>query len=151
MKRAQLWLGLMLAAGISASAGCSTYHYYDIDVQFGPVGEEQAGVLQLCELDVSGADSHSTHFPSSTTHDPTTVCPIGTNWPDMGKFEYATFADSGQITFKVTGYKALPANTSTLCTTGTLTMNASADITQSGTLTMGTFDDANCPTGIVHP
>lgn len=144
-------MALVVAAGTLASFGCNTYHYYDIDVQFGPVSEEEAGVLQICDLDVSGADSHSSHFPSSTTQDPTTVCPIGHNWPDMGKFEYATFADSGSLTFKVTGYKGVPASTATLCTTGTLTMNASSEITQSGTLTMGTFDDTNCPTGIVHP
>ena len=150
MKRWPLF-GLLAAAATLASAGCSTYHYYDVDVQWGPVGIEQAGVVQYCELDVSGADSHSSHFPSSTVGDSKTVCPIDRNWPDMGTFEYASFSDSGQLTFKVTGYKSLPANTSSLCVTGTLTMNASSEITQKGTLTMGTFDDANCPTGVVHP
>ncbi len=151
MKRWQLWSALLVAAGTLANAGCSTYHYYDIDVQWGPVSEEQAGVVQICDLDVSGADSHSSHFPSSTVGDTKTVCPIAQNWPDMGTFEFASFADSGQITFKVSGYKSLPANTSSLCVTGTLNMNASSDITQKGTLTMGTFDDTNCPTGIIRP
>lgn len=146
------WLaGLLLTAGALATGGCSTYHYYDIDVQFGSVSLEEAGVLQICELDVTGADSHSTHLPSSTVGDKTTVCPIDRNWPDMGKFEFATFADSGTLTFKVTGYKGLPAGPATLCTTGTVDLPANSTITQSGTITMGTFDDTNCPTGVVHP
>jgi len=145
------WMTVLGLLGSIATAGCSTYHYYDIDVQFGTVTLEQASILQLCDLRVSGADSHEAALPSSTVADSTTVCPVDRNWPDMGKFEYATFADSGAITFAVSGYKSLPAGSDTLCTSGSVTLTASGTITQSGTITMGAFDDAKCPSSVVRP
>ncbi len=145
------WLALSVVAGALALAGCNTYHYYDIDIKFGSISEPEAGVLQLCHLDVSGADSHHADLPSSSIGDPTTVCPIAHNWPDMGKFEFATFADSGSITFTILGYKDTQRIPDHLCTTGTLTMTASSQITQQWTLTMGSFDDGKCPNNVVPP
>jgi hypothetical protein len=144
-------LALCLLGGALATSGCNTYHYYDIDIQFGSVSEEEAGVLQLCVLQVSGAASHYGNLPSSTIGDPTTVCPISHNYPQMGKFEFATFADSGSITFTVTGYKDTNTTSDNQCTSGTVTMNASATVTQTNTITMSGFDDTKCPTGIIRP
>jgi len=141
-------LGLSLLGGL----GCNTYHYFDVEVKFGSVDVEHAGVLQACQLEVSGEDTYSHLLPSSTVGDPKTVCPISNaNWPTMGKFEYSTFADSGNLTFKVSGYKMLPVGPDNLCTSGTVTITASSAITQTGTLTMDSFDDAKCPTGIIRP
>ncbi len=145
------WLALSVVAGALATAGCNTYHYYDIDIQFGAITEPQAGVLQLCHLDVTGAASHSASLPSSSIGDPTTVCPIAHNWPDMGKFEFATFADSGSITFTIKAYKDTVQSADNLCTTGSVTMTATSQITQQGTITMGSFDDTKCPNNVVPP
>jgi hypothetical protein len=145
------WLALSLLGGTLALGGCNTYHYFDIKVDFGSVGIEQAGVLQLCHLDVSGADSHSADLPSSAKGESKTVCPVASNWPIMGTFEFSTFADSGSITFNITAFKDTVRSTDNLCTSGSLTMNAAGEITQMGMLTMGAFDDAKCPNNVVHP
>ncbi len=145
------WLALSVMAGTLAAAGCNTYHYYDIDIKFGTITEPEAGVLQLCQLDVSGAASHSASLPSSSIGDPTTVCPIAHNWPDLGRFEFATFADSGSITFTIKAYKDTARTDDNLCTTGSLTMTATSQITQQGTMTMGAFDDTKCPNNVVPP
>lgn len=145
------WLALSLVAGALAASGCNTYHYYDVDIKFGDITEPQAGVLQLCHLDVSGAASDSVNLPSTSLNDPTTVCPIAHNWPDMGQFEFATFADSGSITFTITAYKDTVRSQDNLCTTGSVTLNASSQITHQGTITMGSFDDAKCPNNVVPP
>ncbi len=147
MKRSLPLMALTLL-GLSAAAGCDTYHYYDIDVSFGTVTEEEASKLQLCTLVVSGADSHEASFPDGSGQGGKTVCPIGNNWPDMGTFEFASFADSGKITLTVNGYKTSPPTTANLCTSGSISFSAGAEITQPGTITMGTFDDANCPSSI---
>src|SRR5262249_44006842 len=93
------FLALALLA-TSLMMGCSTYHYFDIDVEFGPVNEEQASLLQLCTLTVTGADSHSADFPSSVVgldpNDPNakSFCPPQGTWTGaMGTFEFSTFAD----------------------------------------------------------
>ena len=145
------WLALSLLGGALALGGCNTYHYFDIEIDFGPVGIEQAGVLQLCHLDVSGADSHSADLPSSANKDSKSVCPLGNNWPVMGTFEYATFADSGSITFNITAFSDTRRTSDNLCTSGSLTMTAGSEITQTGKLTMGTFDDTKCPNNVIHP
>jgi hypothetical protein len=131
--------------------GCNTYHYFDIDVEFGPVTSEQASQLQLCVLLVSGADSHQGTFPSSAAGDDTSTCPpMGTS-STMGTFEYSTFTDSGELTFTVNGYGKVTASNDLLCTSGSTTMNASSEITQSGTITMGSFDTNKCPSMIQQP
>lgn len=145
------WLALVLAGGALAVAGCNTYHYYDIEIDFGPVGIEEAGVLQLCHLEVSGADTHSANLPSSANGDSKTVCPVAANWPTMGTFEFATFADSGSITFDITAFKDTVRSNDNLCTSGSLTLTATSEITKTGNLTMGTFDDTKCPNNVVHP
>jgi len=144
------FLALALLA-TSLVAGCNSYHYFDIDVEFGPVTSEQASQLQFCVLLVSGADSNSANFPSSVAGDQTSVCPPMGNYPKMGTFEYSTFTDSGSLTFTVNGYKAVSTSNDNLCTSGQTSINASSEITQMGTITMGSFDTTKCPSMIQQP
>jgi hypothetical protein len=143
--------GLVALALLAApvTMGCNTYHYFDIDVEFGPVTSQQASQLQLCVLLVSGADSHQGDFPSSVAGDSTSVCPPISNYPKMGTFEYSTFTDSGSLTFTVNGYGKVTASSDFLCTSGSTSINASSEITQSGTITMGSFDTNKCPSMIM--
>lgn len=157
MKRAPALRKTFLAFALLASSlvmGCNTYHYFDIEVDFGPVSSEQASQLQLCVMLVSGADSHTSDFPSNVvglTGDEKSVCPTQGNYPTMGTFEYSTFTDSGSLTFAVNGYGAVSTDSSKLCTTGSTSVNASGDITQMAKITMGDFDTAKCPSMIQQP
>jgi hypothetical protein len=117
------------------ASGCSTYHYYDIDVKFmTPVTETQVSVMKLCLVDISGA----------TSDEITLDCPP-VNFPDMGTFEYSTFADSGPITFTFNGFYDLPQSPSNQCTSKGTTLTASDQITQTGTITLTDFNATNCP------
>lgn len=142
------FLALALVA-TSLVMGCNTYHYFDIDVEFGPVNEEQASLLQYCTLTVTGADSHSSSFPSSVVGlgaNETSICPPSGTWTGkMGTFEYSTFTDSGSLTFTVNGYKAVSASSSNQCTSGSTQVSATSEITTTGMITMGSFDTNNCP------
>ena len=117
------------------SSGCNTYHYYDIDVKFvSPFTANDASVIKLCLVEVSGAASDTVVLD----------CPPA-NYPDMGTFEYATFADSGSITFTFNGFYDLPQSSSNQCTSNHTTLTASDQITQTGTITLTDFNATNCP------
>ena len=125
---------LALVLGVLAT-GCNTYHYYDIDVQFmSPVTGGQVSVMKLCLVDVSGA----------TSDEVTLACPPA-NFPDWGTFEYATFVDSGSLTFTFNGYLDTPKSSSNQCTSHGTTLTASDQITQTGTITVSDFNTTNCP------
>jgi hypothetical protein len=144
-------LPLVVVAGLSLSfaAGCQTYHYYDMDVSFGSTTQEEGSKVQFCQLVVTGADSHTASFPTDMGSGKS-ICPVTdfSSWPDIGTFEFASFADSGKITFTVNAYGngtplVSPGN---LCSSGSATLTADSTITQMGTVTMGAFNDTNCPT-----
>jgi hypothetical protein len=128
----------VLAAGAASATllgGCNTYHYYDIDVKFvNPVTANQVSVMQLCLVDVSGAASDTVVLD----------CPPS-KFPDMGTFEYATFADSGPITFTFNGFHNLPQSPSNQCTSAAAPLTASDEITQAATIMVTDFNDTNCP------
>ncbi len=90
-----------------------------------------AGMIQFCTLIVSGADSGSFTFPDNDTSTGVPTCPIGTNYPDLGTFEYATFENSGTLHFTVSAYTAknTPPVQSTCFAAGNLDANATDDIT----------------------
>ncbi len=142
---------VFVVLGASLLAGCNTYHYYDIDVSFGTIPIEQASLLQVCELVVSGADSKTTTFPSTIiglAPNEKSVCPIDSNWPNMGTFEFSTFADSGTLDFTVNGYKGLPVSSDNLCTSGSASIPAGSAITTPGMVTMSNFDATKCPPSV---
>ena len=127
--------GLLGAAALLLlGAGCNTYHYYDIKVDFGSIGIEEAGELKLCDVFVTGADTDRFNLP--TTGDKKVTCPINTNWPDLGEFEYSTFTDSGNLTFTLNGYNDTPPSDNTKCISGATTLAASSEITHNGSITL---------------
>lgn len=117
------------------ASGCDTYHYYDIDVRFAtPVTSPVVSVMKLCLVDVSGAASDEV----------TLDCPPA-KFPDLGTFEYSTFADSGQITFTFNGFLDTPKSSNNQCASSSTTLTGSAQITQTGMITVDNFNTTNCP------
>jgi hypothetical protein len=93
-------LGGLLLAGAS---GCNTYKYFEIHASFDPttLQSNMTGVIKDCFITVSGADSDRFRLnhcppPSSST------APL-----DIGTFEFATFADSGTLTFQFDGFAGM--------------------------------------------
>jgi hypothetical protein len=84
-------------------------------------------------VDVSGAASDEVVL----------ACPPA--FPDVGTFEYSTFADSGPITFTFNGFYDTPRSSSNQCTSGVTMLTASDQITQMGTITVNNFSTTNCP------
>ena len=127
--------GLLGAAALLVLAGgCNTYHYFDIKVEFGAVGIEEAGGIKRCVVTVSGADSDLFTLPSTGASN--MVCPIGSNWPDLGTFEYSTFTSSGNLTFTLNAYNMTPPMDSFICVSGSTSISATSEITQMGTITL---------------
>jgi hypothetical protein len=130
---------LALIVGAALFGGCNTYHYYDISIQgMDPVTEIETSSMTFCQVVVSGAATDTIGLAEGVG-----CPPIG--FPNLGAIEYATFADSGQITFTYNGYQTNSADPSDLCTTNSTTLTASDQITQTGTITLSSFNDTNCP------
>jgi hypothetical protein len=130
---------LALAVVALGGAGCDTYHYYDMTLEFGSGwtgGLNSAGAAQNCKVTVSGADSHSFFISDCGINN-------SSNYPDTGIFEFATFADSGTLTFTVDAYNGVtPANC--LFGLGTLSIPATSQVTTTGTITINP-DGTGCP------
>lgn len=132
----KLVLGALLL-GASLVTGCKSYHYYDVDVKFASgFTLESAGMIQLCTLMVSGADSGSFTFPDNNADMP--YCPIVNNYPDLGTFEYATFEDSGTLHFVVSAYtvNSTPPQQSNCFAAGNVDVSASASVTTTENMTL---------------
>jgi hypothetical protein len=133
MTRASRLLALATVAAASLlGVGCNTYHYYDVTIQLdrASLPLEKAGYLQFCEIRVSGADSDLIRFPTSGSGT-NIACPIGQNYPVLGTFEYATFADSGKLTFTFAGFDTMQSTASNFqCASGSVDFTASGATTQ---------------------
>lgn len=143
MKRSKRFLrGLPLGAlllGVLLTGGCNTYHYYDITVtSMSPVTVTELSSMSFCTIVVSGASSDT--IPWSETN--MMGCPPSSS--TIGTFEYATFADSGSITFTFNGYSQVP-DPSMLCATANVVKPANDTVTQTGTITLTSFDETTCP------
>jgi hypothetical protein len=108
---------LAVAAISAGAAGCNEFHYYDIDVSF--VG-----------FSASGADNG--RIDISATQNMGLPVTIGTN---LGIFEFATFADSGTLTFSADAYDE-NSSANPMCKTGTgsVQVPATATVTNSAKL-----------------
>ena len=106
---------LAVAAISAGAAGCNEFHYYDIDVSF--VGFSASGnevsTIQMVVMTVSGADNG--RIDISATQNMGLPVTIGTN---LGIFEFATFADSGTLTFSADAYDE-NSSANPMCKTGT--------------------------------
>ncbi|HVV15970.1 MAG TPA: hypothetical protein VHH90_02105 [Polyangia bacterium] len=138
MTRAARLFGLATVAMAPLLAvGCNSYHYYDVKIQVdqSSLPLDKAGYLQLCQVKVSGADNDLITLPTSGGPGTTVAaCPFGSNFPVLGTFEYATFADSGKLTFTFAGYDGQPLMDSYHCASGSVEFTASTTITQMMTL-----------------
>ena len=142
---ASLVFALLLAPVAFGAASCDTYHYYDITVTFDPAFTDSlAGNIGLCDLVVSGADSHTSFLPNGQGSDHKTVCPIAENHPVLGTFEYATFADSGKLEFTLNAYNGQSASAACLYGTGAVTLPATSQLTTTGAITL-TQSSPGCP------
>ena len=109
---------LLPMLALAVAAGCSEYHYYDIDVSFTIasgqfMGTNEISTIQKCVMTVSGADSASITMGPSQGCPPMSVAGIT---PHLGIVEFATFADSGQLTFTFSAYD--DSTTVDACKTG---------------------------------
>jgi len=126
---------LLPLLALVAAAGCNEYHYYDISVSFNltesnggfsVVGNE-VGSLQVCIMNVTGADSGSIRMGPFAQ---------GLPVPSNGQFgivEFSTFADSGNLTFTMSCYD--DTTTTADCKTGegtkTVAVSSASTITDS--------------------
>lgn len=135
-----------MAALVLLGAGCNTYHYFDIQVKFDTtqVDETQAGYLQRCTIDITGAASDSIVVPDNNSKK--SYCPITDfqTFPVLGTFEFSTFADSGKLTFTFDGYYTGRAMDSSHCATGSVSVDASSEITQMAELDVGSGPAGAC-------
>jgi hypothetical protein len=124
------------------TGGCNTYHYYDITVtSMSPVTVTELSSMSFCTIVVSGSASDT--IPWSTMN--MMGCPPAS--ATIGTFEYATFADSGNITFMFNGY-AQQVDPKMLCTSAQTMLPANDTITQTGKITLTSFSDTNCPPNV---
>jgi hypothetical protein len=99
----------MLALGVvalAAAAGCSEFHYYDIDVTFDTAtgqfnGTNEISTIQRCVMTVTGADSGQIVMGLDQNCPPMTAAGVGTH---LGVVEFSTFKDSGSLTFTFDAY-----------------------------------------------
>jgi hypothetical protein len=100
-----------------AGAGCNDFHYYDITVSFninqstGGYPQAEVASVQTLLFGVSGADSGSFRIGPNANG-----LPLVAGATNLGTVEYATFADSGTLTFKVEAFNN--SRTTPDCKTG---------------------------------
>ncbi|HEY7375840.1 MAG TPA: hypothetical protein VIF57_27020 [Polyangia bacterium] len=136
-------LGVVALAAVTGAAGCSDFHYYDINVSMaigGTNGFSATGAevtrIQVLVMTVGGADSGTIVMGPNANG-----LPLG-NTGQLGIIEYSTFKDSGTLNFTVEAYDSatsLVAN----CKVGegTTSMQASSMTTNSGMLVVNKTGD----------
>jgi len=138
---------LALVAASVGAAGCNEYHYYDIDVTFNTAAGQFAGInevstIQVLVMSVTGADSDVLQIGPNSGG-----LPLQTG-AHLGIFEFSTFADSGQLNFKIDAYDDdSSANPGCKTGEGTKTINASATITVMETMTINKISPGCVPDG----
>jgi hypothetical protein len=135
MRKSFLALALLAT---SLVMGCNTFHYYDIDVKFAPgFALSDAGMIQFCNAVASGADSSELDFPDNNTNRPGgPICPVQQNYPDLGTFEFSTFADSGTLHLVVSAYSTPSPQSSSCFANGSTDIPATSEITTTGSITL---------------
>jgi len=138
--RGILAMGL-LALAASGAAGCSTYHYYDIDVQMSTSGTgmfapaDEISRIQILVMTVTGADQGQRQFG------------LGNGIPipatgHLGVVEYSTFVDSGTLNFTIDAYDADNPQAACKVGEGTMSMSATGNTTNTGMLTVDRLSTA---------
>jgi hypothetical protein len=127
--------GLALMAG-----GCNSYKYFEIHALFDPatLDSGQTGYISSCWVTVSGADNAQFRLQGN-------VCPPPANSTaplDIGTFEFSTFADGGNLTFKLSGYTGVGMMPNCKLAEGSTTVAVSGATTITGTLTAAKVGEA---------
>lgn len=143
MRSLRIWALGIVALAASGAAGCSTYHYYDIDVSmstsgtgsFNLVGNE-IGSIQRLVMTVSGADSGQIVMGPNAQGLPLSSA------GHLGIVEYSTFSDSGTLNFKVEAYDSTSLVSNCKVGEGNLSLPASSNTTNTGTLTVDRSSNA---------
>ncbi|HET6149017.1 MAG TPA: hypothetical protein VFH68_15875 [Polyangia bacterium] len=121
-----------------ASQGCSTYSYFDIDMKLGVDFNIVAiGRINSCHMFVTGAATDDFTLSYSACHT------IDTAARDIGKIQYSTLADSGNLTFTLVLFERMESEACKLGT-GAVTLGIDSGKTVAGTLTVPTLE-AGCP------
>jgi hypothetical protein len=101
----KLSMAAMGVVALAAAAGCSEFHYYDIDVSMVVGGSNgfsataaEVTRIQVLVMTVMGADSGTIYMGPNANG-----LPLG-NTGQLGVVEYSTFKDSGTLNFKVEAY-----------------------------------------------
>jgi hypothetical protein len=137
-------LGIALLGGV---AGCSSYHYFDIDVKLDTTlgSNGTSSRIQLCNLTIKNEKGGiEDDFPLTRKNASDVLCPVSGS--TIGTFEYSTFKDSGSLTFTVAAYNMLNSVDET-CKMGEGSVTVEVkDTTNAGTLTVNAINaGAGCP------
>ena len=119
------WLpGALLLAAVAGS-GCNTYSYFQVSVKlddsFSP---PRRGIVNICDVFVTGAAS--SEFTLKSCSQPASN--------DVGSFDYATFSESGMVTFTLKMFKGVGERADQEIGTGTVTLPISSGTTAKGDL-----------------
>lgn len=131
-------LALALGAG-----GCHTFKYFDITMTFDQASFDDASILTIsrCRVLVSGAESNNfilDKCPDHAAADPHMGTPPGY------VFEYASFADSGTLTFDLKAYTGLRDVPECLLGEGTKGIPVTSATTIMGSLSVAKNPAWNC-------
>jgi len=134
--RAALFLSLLPL--VLASQGCSNYSYFDIDMKLGVDFNVVAiGRIFSCHMFVTGAATDDFTLSYNTCHT------IDTGAREIGKIQYSTLADSGNLNFNLRLFERMESEACQLGS-GTTTLAIDSGKTVAGTLTVPTLE-AGCP------
>jgi hypothetical protein len=139
---------VLLAAAAAATSGCHTYKYFDITTQLDSSWSvTSAYTINICSVDVSGADQDSFVLPSDQK------CPNRNptgDFHDMGAFEFSTFADGGSMTFTLTVFQGSQKVQGCEIGKGMVTIPVTSATTIPGTL-MVPCTAMDCRSGVPMP
>jgi hypothetical protein len=131
MSRAARGALLAVALGVALTAtGCNEFKYFDIRVVFDNQTFNFSTVreVSVCRVTVSGADSASFRILNNCP-------PVSVSAPyDVGVFTYSSFAESGNITFKVDTYTGTVEKPDCINGSGTTTVAVGGMTTVTGML-----------------
>jgi hypothetical protein len=142
MRAARLVATWVLGLAAVTAAGCNDFHYYDIHVTFnnnpttGGFGPNEPASVQVCVFSVSGADSGNWAIGPNAQGLP--LVPGGT---DLGIVEFSTFADSGNLVFKIEAYDSKSTTPDCKVGEGTTSITASSASTTDGMLSVNKTGD----------
>jgi hypothetical protein len=141
MKRLALWFALFPLALLTQA--CSTYSYFDVDLKLGDgfTNVVQVSRITNCYLNVSGADNANFQLADTACHPDSNTLSVSR---DLGKVRYSTFADSGDVTFKLTLFERDPSRPECELGHGSTTLTISSGNTVAGALTVP-LTGTGCP------